>query len=655
MIPSLALNVISSVRDSANLQRLLESCQGPLFDERIVVIADTQFPNDLVNLLIRNYKCFVLRFDWIDDFSAARNYCLKNTKSDYVLWLDSDDVLFPEDYHKFEGLKKSDLDKYDFVLADYVYAHDKAGNPLLVLPRERIFKRNPKVQWVDPVHEFLVPQGNVARVKIAVNHYRNSDDDPSRNLRIYGKLLSSGAKLTPRQLFYYGKELYDRGQKEEGILVLNQYLDQCKNQDFADNHVVACLKLAQHYIDLKMPDKVIEYSKRATEASDRYAEPYYFLGMVSELSNIDTAIECYKMCLTKKLDAGFSQSPEYYGFLPAASLAIIYARKKNRELARHYCQVALSYRRQKDIVDLEKSLQDITPCWMVPGKIDLNNGSYRIRRHQIHERIPGSMILEDYFRKSLPELLEVLTKATHVVFMSFSLTDLCLMDICKNLNKKIIFDHCENIWDYTWQEACMQRADIITACSTALAKITMDKGYKRCGVIPDPFEPTTGTPDYNRENLKAGYFGMGGNSYLASTWLKPTLDELGYELVVCTEWDNATVKWDLNTWAEEMYKCDVILCPQRFDVQPAKSNCKLTQAMSMGLPVIGSPILAYKEIIRQGENGYIAETLDDWKNALIALKDKCKRKEIGEAAKESVSAYTPDFVSDLWIMIANQL
>lgn len=143
----------------------------------------------------------------------------------------------------------------------------------------------------------------------------------------------------------------------------------------------------------------------------------------------------------------------------------------------------------------------------------------------------------------------------------------------------------------------------------------------------------------SERKLKAGFFGMGGNSFLVTDYLRDVIESCGYELVVCTEWDSATIRWSLDTWPDDMAACDVILCPQRVDVQPGKSSVKVTTAMALGLPVIASPLQAYKEIIRHGDNGYIAESKEEWKNALMALKDVNVRRRVGKAAKKSVYGY----------------
>jgi glycosyltransferase involved in cell wall biosynthesis len=143
--------------------------------------------------------------------------------------------------------------------------------------------------------------------------------------------------------------------------------------------------------------------------------------------------------------------------------------------------------------------------------------------------------------------------------------------------------------------------------------------------------------------------GMGGNAELALN-MKSIIESAGYELIIISEWDNATIKWNIDTWHEELNKCDVVLCPCR-DVQPAKSNVKVTTAMALGLPVIASPLKAYEEVIQHGKNGYLCTTENEWLSALIELKDANKRKSIGENAKKSISNYMLEPITSQWVQL----
>lgn len=67
-----------------------------------------------------------------------------------------------------------------------------------------------------------------------------------------------------------------------------------------------------------------------------------------------------------------------------------------------------------------------------------------------------------------------------------------------------------------------------------------------------------------------------------------------------------------------------------------KSENRLTMKMSMGLPVIASPVPAYLDVIEQGVNGFIARDAADWRQCLEALRDPQLRRDMGAKARETV-------------------
>lgn len=652
---TLALNIITYEQDSEELKRCLESCKGILFDERIIVDTTKEASTAILDLC-QQYDCKYFHFPWCDNFSAARNYALDNTSTAYMLWLDSDDIIKPKEYTRILQLKET-LEQHEQYLLDYVYASDENDKALLVLPRERINKICPEIRWHDPIHECMNLTNNIARLNIAIHHYRKKVTQ-ERNTKLLEKAYNNNP--SERIKFYYAKELFegttDTTQKEKAVKIFEDYLETSIGKDSIDNEAHACHSLAKYYSYIDI-NRALYYAYKSISFSPLYAESYYFLGLFNEYKN-SLAFDYYKLALTKTTNAGLGQAIDYYRYYPARQLAFLNAAKGNMQEARKYAALATISKTDNELELLIKKIgkTEIKPLWLCQGNIDLTNGSFRIRRWQLHTKIQDSLVLENYSILPYAELISHFEQHNVVIFMNFSVLDLGLMLLLRNMHKVVIFDHCENIWGFQWQHECMQLATLITACSTVLAEETYKRGYQNVIVIPDAIEqPEQIKQNYSTTKLKAGFFGMGGNSWLVTSWLKDTIEQAGYELVTCTEWEDATVKWNIDTWQDEMLKCDVILCPQRTDVQPAKSNNKVTQAMAMGLPVIASPLQAYKEVINHSKNGFIATTLEDWKNCLEQLKDETLRCTIGQAAKNAVEDYGLDKVTARWQEIMTEV
>ena len=83
------LSLCMIVKDEETvLPRCLESVQG-LFDE--IVVIDTG-STDQTREIARAFGAEVFDFQWRDDFSVARNFSFSKATSDYLFWMDADDV-----------------------------------------------------------------------------------------------------------------------------------------------------------------------------------------------------------------------------------------------------------------------------------------------------------------------------------------------------------------------------------------------------------------------------------------------------------------------------------------------------------------------------------------------------------------------------------
>jgi len=102
------------------------------------------------------------------------------------------------------------------------------------------------------------------------------------------------------------------------------------------------------------------------------------------------------------------------------------------------------------------------------------------------------------------------------------------------------------------------------------------------------------------------------------------------------------VEWDITTVYDRLPTYDVGLIPIEFDGTSgfnrtkSKSSNMLTQLMAAGLPVIASPVPSYLNIIKQGENGFIADSPEEWVAILEELRDPKLRESVGRVARESV-------------------
>lgn len=206
--------------EEAVLKRCLDSVKG-FVDE--IVIADTG-STDNSREIAREYTNLVYPFVWIDDFAAARNFAFSKATGDYLLWLDADDVIPEHSQTVFAELRKMlEQESPDFVMCPYDIAFDEAGKPTSTFYRERILKRSEGFVWLGRVHECIVPHGKIARCDFRVTHLGSKKERGMRNLHIYQKWAGE-EPLSPRDKFYYGRELFYHRLYAEAIAVLDEMI-----------------------------------------------------------------------------------------------------------------------------------------------------------------------------------------------------------------------------------------------------------------------------------------------------------------------------------------------------------------------------------------------------------------------------------------------
>ena len=83
--------------------RCLE-CVKDIVDE--IIIVDTG-STDSTKEIVSKYTDMVYDFEWIDDFSAARNFSFSKASKDYTMWLDADDIILEADREKLLKIKES--------------------------------------------------------------------------------------------------------------------------------------------------------------------------------------------------------------------------------------------------------------------------------------------------------------------------------------------------------------------------------------------------------------------------------------------------------------------------------------------------------------------------------------------------------------------
>jgi len=199
-------------------------------------------------------------------------------------------------------------------------------------------------------------------------------------------------------------------------------------------------------------------------------------------------------------------------------------------------------------------------------------------------------------------------------------------------------------------DSVMNYANVVVAGNNYLAERAVRSGCKDVRILPTVVDlnkyPVV--DQFERADFTIGWIGSPHTAKYLEL-INETLKALSLEkdvrimVVGAGDFNPSGVKiekidWKEATESDEIQKFDVGLMPL-IDSPWERGKCgfKLIQYMASQKPVIASPVGVNKEIVKQAQNGFLAENNDDWIEYLIILKnDFDQRKKMGLAGRRLV-------------------
>ena len=318
--------------EEAVISRCLESVKAAA-DE--IIIVDTG-STDKTKEIAHSYTPLVFDFKWVDDFSAARNYSFSKASMNYIMWLDADDVITEDNALKLTTLKNQLKDE-SAVMMKYNTAFDEDGKPIFSYYRERLINRRNFIEWKGRVHETALYSGNAVYSDIEINHMSVKKEYSTRNLDIYEKQIAADEKMTPRDYFYYGRELYYHKKFSKAIKVLGEFID--SDGGWFENKIEACKILSYCHSQTGDFKKAFDDLTRSFIYDDPRAEICCLIGnLFMKQSLYSRAIFWFKLALDlpQNNESGGFIDLDCHGFLPCIQLCVCYDKLNDHIKAQEY-------------------------------------------------------------------------------------------------------------------------------------------------------------------------------------------------------------------------------------------------------------------------------------------------------------------------------
>lgn len=267
---TLGLSLI--VKDELNgIKKLFDSIKPIKFDH--IFVAQT-IENKEVREFLESRGAEVGFFKWEDDFSKARNYALENCKADYVMWLDSDDIV--ENPEKVRGVFYEALaNNSHCIYFPYHYRYDNNGYLTIVICRERIVRKD-NFSWEGMIDETLETKRSGIPFfsdDVIIKHNQKEKNDADRFQRNYTVSKKQwDKKKTNKSILDYAMALADLGKDKEAFDVMLDFLERYTDKQ---GKYLSFVFKGNLCLNLKKYEMALEYFEWARLLFPEIGEPYF--------------------------------------------------------------------------------------------------------------------------------------------------------------------------------------------------------------------------------------------------------------------------------------------------------------------------------------------------------------------------------------------
>lgn len=388
--------------EEAYLANCLESAKD-VVDE--IIIVDTGSTDKTLEIAA-GFGAKIYHFDWVNDFSIARNAAIQHVTSDWVLQLDADEVLTPESQKELRRvIQRDDLTGLMVKIVNHINLLD--GNRETIEHYTiRVFPRHPEIIYREPIHEqvkmrmegpdgktFFLPMDRVIS-PIVIEHFGYNKkvvkerDKCSRNLQILENSLEQDRK-NAFQHFNLGITLAEEERFPEA---LEQFRIALKMEKTTVNYYPTILVYAaQLSAKLGQYDEAVEHARLAIELSPKLPDAFFQMGEVLRMQgDEEESIRYYKEAID--IGASLPESEYEYNVVsnpgnstwkPYNQIGAIYSNRQEWDKAAQYLEKAVYFKPDTPIL-----LVNLGITYRKTGKVDLAEDvfkrAYKIRWDSVY-------------------------------------------------------------------------------------------------------------------------------------------------------------------------------------------------------------------------------------------------------------------------------
>ena len=341
----LKLSLCMIVKDEEEMLPRCLATVAPAVDE--IVIVDTGSQDRTIEIA-REYNAHIIEKEWTGSFSEARNASFEAAIGDWIIYLDADEVLVPDDVKRLRDLTGRTW-REAFYLVETSYTGELGDGAALTNNALRVFRNRPHYRFEGRLHEQIAHNlptyaaGRIEQSSVRIEHYgylgavRDAKEKSRRNL----ELLKAQQAETPADAFLHfnlGTEYSVIGDYSSALTEFEQAWTLVKSQGQEDRDYVPAL-LQRLVTALRRCGRPAEAIARADEALERFpgfTDMVFAQGLAAlACGREDDAIGYWQRCIE------MGDAPARFGailgsgtYLPRISLAELHARRGELEIAK---------------------------------------------------------------------------------------------------------------------------------------------------------------------------------------------------------------------------------------------------------------------------------------------------------------------------------
>lgn len=274
-----------------------------------IIVVDTGSTDRTIDIA-RELKATVYTFEWVNDFSKARNYALSKATGDWIIFLDADEYISADSAGQIPTcIMRAEEQKKEAILGELINLQDDSSI-IDVVKSIRIFKRDKDIFYEGAIHEAIKRRKKslstlVCYDEVKIYHTGYSSEDmlaKNKKERNLAMLLEQEKKNKhSSELCYYIAQTYSLYGEYEKVLEYTKKVERYRN--LSSNYIYIMSKRYQLNAAVaigKDPQLIQDIYRGAVAKYPDYPDYDHIMARY-ELGHkhYDEVITCLNRCLTK--------------------------------------------------------------------------------------------------------------------------------------------------------------------------------------------------------------------------------------------------------------------------------------------------------------------------------------------------------------------